>query len=182
MLTQFGLEQGQGHVVDAPGTDILFLLHTFKIETNRQLYMSRDMNTVTSEDELKAAIEFQIRLQIQALERQEDFHKCYIYAEIVGEGHRNAMNDIQLKIKALDRCRKDYSLLTEQMKTEALHAYRDFMHRLKMKEAEQEKMKELQKQKEEEDIRKAISDIASKGFGLQPAGVPSRNYIRDINC
>ena len=82
----------------------------------------------------------------------------------------------------MNRCKEDHSLLTEKMKSEALQAYRLYKNKLEEMEAEQKKQADLQKQKYEEDVRKAIVELSTKGFGLQPQGNPHRKYIRDVNC
>lgn len=140
------------------------------------------MNIQTPQEELKDAIDFQVRIQLQPLEEQARFHESHMNAQIVGDGHRNALKDIRLKIAALNRCKDEHSLLTDKMKAEALQAFRDYKNKLQQREAEQARLAEETKRKYEEELKGAIAQLCTKSFGLQPPGIPHRKYIRDVNC
>jgi hypothetical protein len=134
------------------------------------------------EEELKAAIDWQVKIQINTLQQQAEFHKGNMNAQGVGPGHQSALQTISLKVEALQRFQADHSLLTHKMKAEALHAFRDYITRLKEKEAEQKASAEKARLEREAAVEKMMTELSKQGFGQQPPGIPQRRYIRDVNC
>jgi len=133
--------------------------------------------------ELQDAIDWYLKNQIKETQTKANWHQGLMGAAVVGEGHRQALQEENLKLEALQRFQANPSLMSEKMRNDILNTYRGIVAQMEERKRQQKAAAEEQAKKHEADVLRKIEELNAKGIQLNPGGgIQHRTYIRDINC
>lgn len=139
------------------------------------------MNSQLNED-LKAAIEWQFSLQEQQLKQMAEFHQTNSWAAGVGEGHRKALENVNLKLTALQKMKENPSLMSDSLRSSILKAYQDTLAQTFEKQKAQKEAAEKYQKEQDAKIQQTILAMNNGDFKIQQGKIPHRVYVRDVNC
>jgi hypothetical protein len=147
---------------------------------NPELMISKDSPAYPSL--LKKAVNWQIDIQLSQLNETARFHTQHMHAQIVGQGHQNALKDIQLKQEALNRFKQDPNLMNEALRDSAVKAYVENENKQLENQRKNQMASEKANQEREAAIQQQMNALNTGGFKIQQtAGIPTRHYVRDVN-
>ena len=141
------------------------------------------MNSQTLDPELQAAVNWQVDIQLKELIRMEAFHRQHMNAQGVGPGHQQALQEVYIKKQALERFKANPMLLDESLRASSLKAYQNQLQRQEVLKQKAQEASERARQEQEAKIQQKMLELNRGGFKVnEQAGIPSRTYIRDVNC
>ena len=111
-----------------------------------------------------------------------EFHQTHSWAAGVGEGHRKALENVNLKLTALQKMKADPSLMSESLRSSIVKAYQDKLNETQKRQQQQKEAADKYQKEQDTKVQQAILAMNNGDFKIQQGRIPHRTYVRDVNC